>query len=162
MECVKTGPYVAVMTQEHVDKLQGRLRAEDQQEVYAMSLRSAEEGLRMGLKYSTMAWTIMAEDRPVGCFGVVSASLLSGVGVPWMLGTDEIRRIRYAVLRESKAYVQMMLDPFDMLENWVDVRNKVSINWLRWCGFTLDPPTKYGLQGELFHRFWMKKERGYV
>jgi hypothetical protein len=51
-----------------------------------------------------------------------------------------------------------MLDLYPHLENYVDVRNELSIKWLRWLGFQFDPqPIPYGVWEMPFFRFRMER-----
>jgi hypothetical protein len=89
-------------------------------------------------------------------FGVVRRSLLCQTGVPWMLGSDDLDRIGNEVGRQSRYYVNEMKKRFNLLENYIDVRQKRSIRWLKWCGFKMDPAKPHGPHGMPFHRFFME------
>ena len=47
---------------------------------------------------------------------------------------------------------------FPYMFNYVDVRHKEAIRWLKWLGFTLNEPTPYGPFGLPFHKFHMGEE----
>lgn len=153
----RTDAHVVPATQELIDKLKGRLRGDDERECYAMMGISADEGLQKGFDKSLLVWVGLLDGVPFNCFGVTSTSTLNYKGIPWMLGTDAIQHVKKEVKLQSRFYVRRMLSHFEILENWVDTRNKVSIAWLDWCGFTVEAPEIYGFEKKLFHRFWMKK-----
>lgn len=82
--------------------------------------------------------------------------LLGRVAAPWMLGTPVIDRNRSVLINESKRYRDRMLSEYPHLLNCVDARNKKSIRWLRWLGFTIYPAKPYGDAQIPFHLFEMK------
>ena len=148
---------VVPATEELVRQLIGRMREDDQRESLAMSGQPADWCLMHGFKYSDLCWVGLRGDEPVCVFGVRRLSVLSDTGIPWLLGTDAVREVKTTFLALSKPYVQDMLAGYKRLENWVDARNKISIRWLRWCGFNIEAlPKPIGTKGELFHRFWME------
>lgn len=155
---------VVPATQKLIDSMKGCLRAIDHHECMEINGKDADKAIQIGLDTSLHSWVGLIKGIPFCCFGVASASLLSTSGVPWMLGTDEIARwgATYLVLKNSKYYVDKMLKPFDNLENWVDIRNEISIRWLKWCGFSFDGPVPYGIHRGLFQRFYLNKEYAYV
>jgi hypothetical protein len=133
------------------------MRQDDIAEVSASSGLSPLEALTLSVKYSTLAWSIHINDEPVGMFGVSATSSLADDGSPWLLGTDRILEIYRPFLKQSRAYVQQMLDRHSFLVNYVDERNLVSVRWLKWCGFKLDDPAPYGVTGAPFHRFELRR-----
>ena len=144
--------------QSHVDQMQGHLRKADRDECWALAHVSAKEGLKCSFNDSALCWTGLYKGKPCICFGVAPMVRLSKKGQPWLLGTEEIRYFKYEMAKRSKMYVAKMFERFDVLENWVDSRNKISIEWLKWCGFNIEPAIYYGVEGKKFHRFWKVKE----
>jgi RimJ/RimL family protein N-acetyltransferase len=47
-----------------------------------------------------------------------------------------------------------MQERFPRLENYVHAKNKLSIRWLKWCGFTLDMEVPELINDEEFYLFW--------
>jgi hypothetical protein len=78
-------------------------------------------------------------------------------GMLWMLGTDRINDIQVAFLRKNHKFIKMFLIFFESLENWVDVRNQMSIQWLKWLGAEFDEPAPYGVEGKLFQHFVIRR-----
>ncbi|WP_438027644.1 hypothetical protein [Sorangium sp. So ce233] len=57
-------------------------------------------------------------------------------------------------LRNSRAWVDKLMDGYQTLWNVVDARNEIHIRWLRWCGFTiLRTIENYGVEARRFHEF---------
>ena len=143
----------------HLDAFHGRLRIADELEVRAASGISGYEALCKSLNISTIAWTFFLDGVPAGMGGVASASMLSRVGVPWMMGTDVIRTARVEFVRTSKRYLCMIQSQYDVLHNWVDARNEESKRWLIRLGFNLSPAEPYGVAGAPFHYFAWRADR---
>ncbi len=141
----------------HAVAMAPHLRLADAAEVYATSGRTAEAALLAALRRSTQAWTCLVDGEPGCMWGVGPLSLVAGRGCPWLLGTVAIEQHPMTFLRQSRAYLRQMLHTYSRLENHVDARNTVSIRWLRWLGFTIEPPAPYGFLQLPFHRFHMER-----
>ncbi len=147
-------------TQELIDAMKGKLRAIDEREIRATSGHSADESLQMGLDRSDFCFILLNEDRPVAAFGVVPMSVLGRCGIPWLLATEDLPRFTKEVVRHSRPYIKQMLEKYECLTNWSDVRNAKAMRWLKWCGFTFDvAPQEYGVEKRPFIQFF--KERGW-
>ena len=144
---------------EHIPHVAENMREADRVEIRAMTRQTPYEALEQGLRDSSHVWAGTADDVPFCLFGVAPLTLLSGTGVPWMLGTDSVKMHARAFLRHNRPVVETMRKPYRRLENWVDARNVLSIRWLRWLGFTIEKPEPIGRDGELFHCFRMEGYR---
>ncbi len=141
----------------HIAPLAAGMRAADRAEIWASHRHTPDAGLAASLAASALAWAGLADDEPFCLFGVAPAgSLLGGLGVPWLLGTDALPRHATGFLRFCPHYVAAMLAPFGRLANFVDARNRLSIRWLAWLGFTLHPAIPFGPDGLPFHPFEMR------
>jgi len=147
--------YVTDATYEHVDELAPRLRQADLDEVWASHHLSGYHALKLSLGMSDPAFSIIHNDKVIAIFG--AAPFTDGGASPWLLGSDEIRDIWLPFVRHSRYFVQLMLDRYGYLENYVDARNVLSIAWLKFCGFKFEPAATYGVERLPFHRFWMEK-----
>lgn len=138
----------------HIAHVAARMREADRREVWASSRHTPEEALRASLALSPLAWACLVDGEPAFLWGVTArGGLLSGVGVPWLLGTEAVRVVSMEFARQSRAYVARMQDVFPRLENFVHADNALSRRWLAWCGFTEDAEATMK-NGEPFHRFW--------
>ena len=124
-------------------------------EVWASGRLTPEEALHKSLAASQDAWCCEYQGVPALMWGVSrKGCILSDVGLPWLLGTDAIRAVQREFLRQSRSWVRRMHRDFERLENHVHAANKLSIRWLRWCGFVVEDKTPLLLNGEAFYKFW--------
>lgn len=140
-------------TLDDVADLAPRLRQADRDEVWASFRSKPEAALSKSFRLSSHAWAGLADEKLVCMWGVCPASLLNRIGVPWLLGSDEVETHQVAFLRRSRPALAEMLETYTVLTNWVDARNRVSMRWLRWLGFTLYPAQPFGPDRLPFHRF---------
>lgn len=138
----------------HIDHVAAHLRPEDAAEIWASSRATGHRALTRGAATAVRAWTGLVDGEPVAVAGVSPASMVCGVGVPWMLATPAIERVERPFLRLSRPVVEAMHEAAPELVNFVDNRNERAHRWLAWLGFTLDPPAPHGVDRLLFRRFW--------
>lgn len=141
----------------HALELAPRLRAGDLAEIEAASGRPVDEVLLDSLDRSVWAETLMLDGRPEAIGGLCTLSLVSGPGVPWMVGSDRLTERARWFLRQSRRQVARMLALYGSLVNFVDARNAASIRYLRHLGFALDAPAPWGHAGLPFHRFHLER-----
>ena len=150
---VKFGP----PTKEAIQFIADNMRAEDVIEVYAAGRHTPIEALEMSMKNSRRSVVVYDDDIPLAILGIVLRDFLSGVGVPWLLSTEQALKHKRQFLELSPPVIQEMLDMCPKLVNYVHADNKLSVRWLKWLGFTIEDPKPAGLSGELFHRFTMER-----
>jgi RimJ/RimL family protein N-acetyltransferase len=144
---------------EHIPAIAADMREADRREVWASHRHSPEEALRYSLSRSELAWTCLISGVPAFMWGVARlGSLLSEKGSPWLLGTDLFfkaqKQLHREFLRQCPDYVNRMQERFARLENHVHAKNRLSIRWLKWCGFTLDMDVPEVINNEDFYLFW--------
>lgn len=136
----------------------GHLRYEDHKDCWYAGKMTADDALVMSYRKSAVCYTIVMNGTPAACFGAAPLTMLDIKGVPWLLGTDAIRKIGLTGARLSRQYIKVLLDRFEVLENWVDANNEVSLRWLKFCGFHIQPePEPYGWALHPFHRCWIRR-----
>lgn len=140
----------------HILEILPDLRLGDLREIDAMTEMSVLEALELSLKTSRKAWAGYFDGEIVALFGVSEYSVLGSTGVPWLVGTESLVTNQKAFLRRCAGYVKEMKQGFYVLENYIDCRNDVAINWLRWLGFKMHDPEIFGPRGLPFHRFTME------
>ncbi|MDW4578486.1 MULTISPECIES: hypothetical protein [Enterobacteriaceae] len=145
-------------TEDHIQLILPNVRPADIDELYAVSLMSTEDAIRVGIRTATMAWSGFANGELVTIFGVSPASMIGGNGIPWLVSTHLVEKYQKTFLRGSRHALQAMLDVYPRLENYVDERNYTAKAWLHWLGFHLEAPAPYGALGLNFHRFHMERK----
>ena len=134
-----TAVTVARVTAGHIAHVAANMREADVIEVLALSGRTPMQALEHSIAASDIAYSATLNGVPSCIFGCGSADLLSGVGVPWLLGTSDIDRHYVRFLRGSIYWVDRMKLNYRRLVNRVDDRNEVSKRWLAWLGFSFSP-----------------------
>jgi hypothetical protein len=118
----------------HIGPVATKMRAADQEECRAFG-REPKDALRYSVRTSLEALTAIDGDgRPLAIMGVATAGLMSGKGVPWLLGTDEVFRHGRALLELGPRVIDAWLGVFDVLENEVSLENDRAIRLLRRWG----------------------------
>lgn len=138
----KRQPHIEIVPAKaiHIREIARRMRKADRDEVFAASGKSPIQALTFTLRRSAQAWTALVDGKPEVMFGVVDLNILAGSGAPWLLGTDAVETHYVAFLRNSVRFRSQLLARYAVLKNFVDDRNKVSIRWLKWLGFSLGEP----------------------
>jgi len=138
-------------------EMEGCLRAADIAELEAAGLE-VNGSVVTSVRVSLWAVTARVDGAMVCVFGVapLAGSLLADTGVPWMLGSNLVRRHHWSLIKESRHYIAAMNEQFDTLLNYVHTENVESVRWLKRMGFTLDEAKPHGPSGALFHRFEVK------
>lgn len=150
-------------TEEHVRHVAQNMRQCDIEEIRACSGRDPLVALSDSVAKADEVLTgVDPDDTPVFIFGLTARCRLTGTGAPWMLGTDNVAKFPREMMVDSRKIIGFMLDNFPRLENYVHIKNTVSVNWLKSVGFKMDEPFVAPLSGEQFMRFYMNKEQSNV
>jgi len=147
---------IVIANRDHLDAVADCLRPADRQEIWAATLATPHEALDISLSFSTLAWTGLIDGVPFVMFGVAAASPWCRHGIPWLLSGPQIEIHRTAALRLCRRYIKEIAEQHPILANFVDARNRTSIRWLKWLGFTVKPAIPYGPFNLLFHPFEMR------
>jgi ribosomal protein S18 acetylase RimI-like enzyme len=118
----------------HVGVIANRMRQADVIECAAMGM-TPKRSLRHSLCSSSEAWTAKVDGRPEAMFGIVVASALSGIGHPWMLGSEEIYRHPKQMMRGGRRFLSRWYDSTPDMSVLVARQNVRAIRFLRGCGF---------------------------
>lgn len=136
----------------HIPFLAEHMRPADVVECGAMG-RRPHEALTNGLKTSLWALTAIVDDEPHAMMGVVSKSMMEGVGVPWMLGTERVYDHGRDMIRNAPAILAEMHATFRILENYVSADNDRAVRFLRHVGFEFRSEISM-VRGTAFVRFF--------
>jgi len=161
------------MYHSHVKYIAKHLRRSDYNELGAISQRPPSESVMLCAKGATRKWIIIRsvpvyrEDKskhvhrtiniPVGLFGVtemVDRDSGERFGAPWMIATEGMKKVRKFMIKNSDKYIDIMVNDYGKLVNYVDARNEPSITWLKRCGFTFEVAEPLGHKQVPFHKFY--------
>lgn len=148
---VVSKPFARIARAEDVPFLAANIREDDRLEIWHGYRVTPEEAFQTGFEVSDSPYTVEWQGKPVAMFGV---SGVEGVGVPWMLATNDLKKIRKSFLRECRSYVEEMNNKYPLLVNQVWAKNTTHIQWLKWLGFQFDTPVQMGPDNEMFIRFY--------
>ena len=143
-------------TQELVEAIAADMRQADADEVWASNRNTPIEALMKGWEISNYTTVVTVNDEPCVMIGLAIRDILSGSGVPWLLGTENALKYKRQFITQVPAVISEMLDICPRLYNYVHVKNKVSIKWLKLIGFTLEDPLPCGPNNELFYKFYLE------
>lgn len=148
-------PFVRSATIDDCWQLSETMRQEDVREIWHHSRSTPLDALIGGFKHGN-AQTVEWQGRVVAMFGV--AGEYEGVGICWMLASDDLVKIKKSFLKECRKFVNDMHEDYPVLGNMVWVGNPIHIQWLKWLGFQFQPAVACGPDGELFHEFFKVRE----
>lgn len=130
----------------HIDRMRGRFRQADVEELREVYHFSPEEACERGIELASHAWTVLADGEPVCMTGILPMSALTGVGVLWIVGTEWIDSHGFAFARASRQHVDRMLEDYEVVLSRVSVKRDRVLEWAKWLGFAVcdyTPETAY-------------------
>lgn len=131
------------------------MRAADALECKLLSGSSPMEALTKGAKMSHHCSVVVVNDKPCAVVGLVITSMLTGTGVPWLLATDYAVENKRVFINNCKKGVDEMRTVCPNLMNYVHAENRLSIKWLKWMGFTIEPSQPIGVDRAHYHKFYI-------
>ena len=142
---------------EHMDSVLAGLRFGDRQELDALDLDlSPEEALRESILHSAKCFTLLSmeeREEAIAISGVSDRG--SGIGSPWLVGTDKVGNDVPAFHDALSILVHAFFSRFHRLENMIDARQLGHIRCLKKLGFTVEEAKPF--RNGLFHRFYMER-----
>jgi hypothetical protein len=136
------------------------LRDEDKRELKSLSGKTPGDTLVDSVRSeSGHSWIAYAEDtrRPVAVFGYERSPNIPGV-VIWMVATYQLYAYSKDFLRISKIILDNWLEKFGTLHNYIDIRNKVHIEWLLSLGFELPAGMTCNMQDGVPFQYFIKEK----
>lgn len=130
------------------------VRAVDTDEIKVSYGSEPLDALIHGIRRSDTCKTVRVNDEIMMMFGIGRHTLVSDQASIWMLATSLIEDHPTKFLRGCGEELTEISRGFKIVENWCDARNKVTLRWLRWLGFTIEEAEPYGIFGMPFHHFY--------
>lgn len=131
------------------------MRKADRDEVQAAGLssyRAVNRAFRNGI-LSRSAFV----DGEIAAMWGLGGTLISNVGTPWLLTTHAAERVPLTFVKVGKSEVERMLMHRSVLENYVTADYEKAIKFLRILGFRVGAPFPFGIRGQMFCKFEMRK-----
>ena len=134
------------------DHIALHMRIEDQEEIMLSHGITPGEAIHYSYAHSEICGGIEGDDgMPVGLTGVTGERI-------WMLGTEEIaatKNHRLQLCLQGRKWVDSCLEKVGKpIGNHVFSKNKMSIRWLKYFGFTVAEPEPFGPFDAEFCQFW--------
>jgi len=148
---------IVSVEEDHIIALAFYMQKEDRDNAWAIAHISPEQAIRHSVEASIESETWLVDGRVMAIRGVSKGTFLSPYACVWMLGAEGLRNYPVIFLKGSREWVERMLDEHSHLVNYVDGRNKRSLKWLKWLGFTIHPAAPLGIEGRMFH--WVEKRK---
>lgn len=151
--------YIREALMEDASAIAPHLRDADKNEITASSGPNHETAIVYSI-LSSDAWTVCLPDGTPICIYGVGDDSRDGMGIPWMIGTNEMIKHRKALIRDARKWIEGKLqDHYLILYNYVDGRNTAHIKWLHHMGFVVsDTPEYIGHDPEVpFHSFYRSR-----
>jgi hypothetical protein len=114
--------------------------------------------LQAGCAASEPGYAVTDEaGKVLAVFGVVPCPGRTDIGTIWMMGSDDLAGRRVAFLRSSRSWLKVLQQKYRVLGNFVDQRNQMHIQWLRWMGFQVsgDAVFRGTVESRPFLKFWL-------
>ena len=152
------GVVVRNSKQDDVFDLFWRMRKSDIHEIWASHHATPKDALKRGFKNSFLCLSILINNKVIAMFGISTEYLMGERATIWLLAAPELEQIKLRFLKHSRKFVDMFLEYYPILENYVHANNRASIKWLKFLRAEIDDPKHYGVENELFHYFKLKRK----
>lgn len=133
------------------------MRQSDRKEIWVSRHRTPKSALSSGFTESILCFTVEAKGNPIAMFGMVAKTILGKTASVWLLASPELEKIQRILVKHSRHFIDIMLEYYPILSNYVDVENRASIRWLRWSGAKFGPVVPYGVEQQPFQYFEFRR-----
>ncbi len=142
---------------EDIEYLAKNMRKEDKDEIMASHGVEPLEAIEVCVEDAYISKVVEKDGDPIIIYGITKCDEMENFVAVWMLSTDRINEIKCEFLRGSRVFIEECLKEFKVLANIVDVRNEVSVKWLKWLGAIIYDPEPLGIHGEMFSMFEFRR-----
>jgi len=131
--------YVKPFEPSFIDLLADDMCQVDKDEVYATSGQSPKTALLSSVMCSDQLVCGFDQKKLIGIGGIGLEP--NGNGIPWFLRSNYFhlwkKKNLRSFMRSTRSWIEHVGESYPAMYNYVDVRNKESINWLKHLGFRL-------------------------
>lgn len=136
----------------HIPDLVRDARQADIEECWAAGAIPFSTALEFSIAVSEWSKTWLVNGVPAAMGGICVGGLV------WILGTNLVDRHARAFLAQTNKEFLDVKAMHPILFNFVDVRNRRAVRWIKWLGFEMQGPIPYGPFKKPFYRFeWRRK-----
>tara|TARA_R110002020_G_scaffold2751_6_gene12924 strand:- start:1987 stop:2424 length:438 start_codon:yes stop_codon:yes gene_type:complete len=114
--------------------LHTKLRAADLLELTTLGVDPLESLVQGHLRAHPQAYSVVVKGQVAGMFGVCPG-IEPKFGCVWLLGSEDLLEIQEQLLRDSKAWLDVISKDYDLIYNVVHELNSVHIRWIEFLGF---------------------------
>jgi hypothetical protein len=141
--------------EDRINYIAEHMREADVAEVWASNRMTPVEALDRSVLMSDWSKVLMIDGDILGILGMVVGQEPGRAGVPWFLGTHNVRKHAKTFLSISGPLLRLMHNCAPVLVNYVHADNVDALRYLERVGFEIeDEPEPIGAQGEMFYKFW--------
>lgn len=144
---------VVPATELHARAIAQRMRAEDLAEVEE---RYVLTWLLAGLRSSEFARAMLINGEVAMLFGVVASG--GEQPVAWALTSRTVGRHLRTFLCACRTALAELLERYERLIGYVDVRFGAAVRWAKWLGFELGEPQSYGPASRPFYLISLRRQ----
>lgn len=142
--------------------LKNNLRKSDINEIWLAEKITPEKALLKGYVHSEPCLTLKKNGIPIAMFGVVPDKDQKGLGMIWMLGSDEIDTVKKSFVRISVEAINALFGLYSMMGNFVFSGNFKTLDWLACLGAEFSEPISHGPFKAPFNIFKFKRGDAHV
>lgn len=145
---------------EDVASLKDSLRASTVDELWAAHHFTPEQSLIYSLSNSVFAFSIVVDNEIYAMGGILRPNDVLADRAPiWFLTSQKLDKVERSFLRQCRDFMKTMLQIYPTLYNYVDVRNRPAIAWLKWMGAEFGETIPFGVDNKMFSYFEFNAEK---
>jgi hypothetical protein len=113
-----------------------------------------EPGLCIAALYETseQKQIVLLDNKPICISGLVDKHNL------WLFFSAEIENLPLSFFKETRKGLNNLLNQCDYIDGYIYSKNTFALQWAKFMKITIEEPKAYGVNGELFHYFFKRKE----
>jgi len=132
------------------------LRIREMQEIWGYDNSLPVEGVTNSFNKSVVSMTILHDDKPVAIFGIM---ILKEVPTLWLMPTNDLEKIGRNFVRNTKEWINKMLEEYPTLVAYVHWANDESLQWMNFVGGRQIEKVFMGKDNSPFWKFEFKKNK---
>lgn len=142
-----------------IASLKDCLRETTKDELWAVHHFTPEQSLFYSFSNSVFCFSIIVNDEVLAMGGIYRPKdLLAQKATLWFLTSQKLDKVERTFLRQCRNFMKTMLDIYPVLYNWVDIRNRPAILWLKWIGAEFGAIAPFGVDNRMFQYFEFRRE----